>query len=300
MVLNTILGVSNVTKRFGSVKALDGVSMDVLRGEIVGLLGPNGAGKTTLIKVSLGLMRGDSGSVLLNGLDPYVDPRARVGVSVIFERPSLPDSIRVKDLLYHVARMYGGSYDDVRRVIKLAGLGGHEFKTFSELSAGLKQRAAIAHALLLNPWFIVADEPTSNLDPVERLRVLELITTLNRDEGITFLVSSHVIPEVTRVSSRLVVMSKGRVLASGDPRELVFKNPVARIRSGNPEALALMLRDSGFKVKVEGYNIIVSLESGGYEVLLEQLSKASRSGISILSLDFVGASLEELLRGDAG
>jgi ABC-2 type transport system ATP-binding protein len=293
--LRALLRVSNVTKKFGLVKALDGVSLDVFEGEVVGLLGPNGAGKTTLIKVSLGLMRRDSGLVLLNGLDPYVDPEARVGVSVIFERPSLPDSLRVRDLLFHVARVYGGGLDDVRRAVKLAGLEGHEWKKFSELSAGLKQRAAIAHALLANPRFIVADEPTSNLDPVERLRVLELIATLNRDEGITFLVSSHVIPEVTRVSSRLVVMSRGRVVASGSPSELLYKNPVARIRCSDPEKLASMLEASGFNVRVEGYNVLVEVREGDYGALLELLTIASRNGVFLMNVDFIGATLEELL-----
>jgi ABC-2 type transport system ATP-binding protein len=294
-VLEALLRVSNVTKKFGLVRALNGVSLDVFEGEVVGLLGPNGAGKTTLIKVSLGLMRRDSGSVLLNGLDPYVDPEARVGVSVIFERPFLPDSLSVKDLLFHVARMYGGGFDDVRKVIKLAGLEGHEWKTFSALSAGLKQRAAIAHALLANPRFIVADEPTSNLDPVERLRVLELIARLNRDEGITFLVSSHVIPEVTRVSSRLIVMSRGRVIASGSPSDLIYKNPVARIRCSDPEKLAYMLKTSGFNVRIEGYNVLVEVGKGGYEVLLELLTTALRDGVFLMNIDFIGTTLEELL-----
>ena len=293
--MGIILRVSNVTKRFGLVRALDNVSLEVREGEVAGLLGPNGAGKTTLIKVSLGLMRRDSGLVLLNGLDPYVDPSARAGVSVIFERPSLPDSLRVKDLLFHVARIYGGGLEDVRRAVKLAGLEGHEWKKFSELSAGLKQRAAIAHALLANPRFIVADEPTSNLDPVERLRVLELIATLNRDEGITFLVSSHVIPEVTRVSSRLVVMSRGRVVASGSPSELLYKNPVARIRCSDPEKLASMLEASGFNVRVEGYNVLVEVREGDYGALLELLTIASRNGVFLMNVDFIGATLEELL-----
>ncbi len=295
VVVGVVLRVSNVSKRFGPVKALDNVSLEVFEGEVVGLLGPNGAGKTTLIKVSLGLMRRDSGLVLLNGFDPYVDPAARVGVSVIFERPSLPDSIPVKDVLYHVARIYGRSYSDVSRVIKLAGLEGHEWKTFSELSAGLKQRAAIAHALLANPHFIIADEPTSNLDPVERLRVLDLITRLNRDEGITFLVSSHVIPEVARVSSKLIVMSRGRVIASGSPSDLVYKNPVARIRCSDPEKLAYILRTWGFNVRVEGFNIIVEVGREGYEELLKLLSKASESGVFVMSVDFIGAALEGIL-----
>jgi len=299
-VLGVVLKVSGVVKRFGSVRALDGVSMSVSEGEVVGLLGPNGAGKSTLIKVSLGLLRRDSGEVLLNGLDPYVDPRARVGVGVIFERPALPDSLRISDFLYHAARIYGCGLDDVRRVLKLARLEGHEWKTFGELSAGLKQRAAIAHALLSNPRFVIADELTSNLDPVERVRVMELVGELNRDWGITFLVSSHVIPEVTRVASKIVVLNRGKVVASGSPDDIVFKGLKARVRSSSPELLSSMLKAEGYDVRVEGYNVLVELGGKSYGELLEILSRASKSGVFIFSVDILGASLEGLLSSGEG
>lgn len=293
--MSVMLRVSKVSKRFGVVKALDGVSLEVREGDVLGLLGPNGAGKTTLIKISLGLLRRDSGEVLLNNLDPYLDARARIGVGVVFERPSLPDSLRVKDLLYHAARVYGGDINDVRRVLKIARLEGHEWKTFGELSAGLKQRAAIAHALLSNPRFIVADEPTSNLDPVERLRVLELIEELNRDEGVTFLISSHVIPEVTRVASKIVVLNRGRVVASGNPSDIIFKNLVVRIRSSNPELLSSILRSEGYNVRVEGYNVVVNINERSYIELLELIPEISRRGVFVFNIDILGATLESLL-----
>ncbi|MFN4046666.1 MAG: ATP-binding cassette domain-containing protein, partial [Acidilobaceae archaeon] len=202
--------------------------------------------------------------------------------------------------LKRAARIYGSSDSDVRGALKQLGLESHAWKTFGELSAGLKQRAAIAHALLSNPEFIIADEPTSNLDPVERLKLLRLIEELNRDHGITFLVSSHIIHEISRVSNTLVVLNRGRVIARGSPQELVLKAPIVRVRSQNPEGLASILRGEGYDVTVEGLNVMIRLRSySDNAVLLETLSRASRAGMAVLSVDIVGAGLEELLRGEA-
>ena len=179
-----ILVARDVWKKFRGSPVLKGVSLTVSEGEVVGLVGPNGAGKTTLLRILLGILRRDNGEVLLDGRDPWRDPQARSNVGVIFERPSLPSSAPLINILEHVARIRGASREEVRSVIREAGLSGHEFKSFRELSAGLKQRAAIAHALLGDPLVIIADEPTSNLDPVERARILDFLSNINKDRGI--------------------------------------------------------------------------------------------------------------------
>ncbi|MEM1873124.1 MAG: ABC transporter ATP-binding protein [Acidilobaceae archaeon] len=292
-----ILVAEKVEKSYGLVKALRGADISVDKGEIVGLVGPNGAGKTTLIKVSLGLLRRDAGRVLLNGRDPLVDYEARRGVGVIFERPVLPESFRVSDFLERAARIHGASRSAVRDAVKLAGLEGHEWKSFRELSAGLKQRAAIAHALIAEPSFIVADEPTSNLDPVERRRILELIAELNKDRGISFLISSHIIAEIVSVVSKIVAISRGRTVASGTPSEILRKALLARVRAENPEGLESALRDEGFDVEKEGFTLIVRLSDyQEYPRLLERLAVAARLGAVILSVDVAGVSIEEVIK----
>ncbi|MEM4427114.1 MAG: ABC transporter ATP-binding protein [Acidilobaceae archaeon] len=292
-----ILIAQDVEKSYGNIKALRGASLEVSTREIVGLVGPNGTGKTTLIKISLGLLRRDSGTVLLNGRDPFLDYRAREGVSVVFERPMLPNSIRIADLLERAARIYGSSRASVREAIKLAGLEGHELKTFEELSAGLKQRAAIAHALVAEPNFIIADEPTSNLDPLERRRILELIAELNKDKGISFLISSHIIAEVVNVANRIVALAKGKTVASGSPSEILKKASLARVRAPDPEALASALADQGFLVEQEGFSVIIRLNDySEYPQLLEALASIARSGLTILSVDLAGVSIEEMIK----
>ncbi|MEM2348721.1 MAG: ABC transporter ATP-binding protein [Acidilobaceae archaeon] len=297
--MSLIIEAKNLSKNFGSLRALDNVNLRVRRGEIVGLAGPNGAGKSTLLKIILGIMRRDSGEVLLNGYDPYYDSRARLGVGVIFERPMLPDSLTIRDLLYHASRIYGSTIEDIRSAIRYTGLEEHIHKPFSELSAGLKQRAAIAHALLSRPTLIIADEITSNLDPIERVKILDLIDILNKDEGITFIISSHVIPEISRIAKRVVVLNRGRVVMDGDVSDVILKTLVARIRSNDPTRLAKRLENEGYNVELKGLNIIVRFKSPeDQERLLSVLSMLSNEGIRLFSLDFTGAGLEEIIRGD--
>ena len=285
-----------VYKRFHGNQVLRGVSLRVNGGEVVGLVGPNGAGKTTLLRILLGILRRDSGEVWLSGRDPWRDPRARERVGVVFERPSLPSSVPLISVLERAARIKGADPREARIVIREAGLSGHEWKPFRALSAGLKQRAAIAHALLGDPQVLVADEPTSNLDPVERARILDFLSGLNRDRGITILVSSHVLPEVVRVASKLVVLVGGRVTRAGTPEEVLGGLRLARIRAGDPKGLAGFLMERGFRVSLEGVSVLVDSPVQGE--LFEALAEASRRGLQVYNVDFVEPGLmEELMRG---
>ncbi len=289
-----VLVLEGVSKRYGRHWALRGVSLRVSRGEVLGLVGPNGAGKSTLIRVSLGIASRDGGVVLLNGRDPLYDPNAREGVGVVFERPSLPGSLPVRELLRVAAAIKGAPRDEVDEVIEFSGLSGHEWKRFGELSAGLKQRAAIAHAMLGDPELLVADEPTSNLDPVERVRILELLARLNRERGLTVIVSSHVLYEVLRVSGRIALLREGRLVRVAPVHEVVDRS-VARVRASEPEALAEMLRDMGFQAEPLGASVLVRLSGRSPADLLEALARAERSGLAVLGVDMVEPSIEEAL-----
>lgn len=290
----------DVHKKYGDIKALNGVSLEINSGEIVGLVGPNGSGKSTLIKILLGVLRRDKGDVLLNGYDPFLDSRARVGVGVVMERPSLPDGISIRRFLELSAKIQGSDIEGVKRAIELTGLKGHEEKPFASLSAGLKQRAAIANALVHRPFFIVADEPTSNLDPVERKRILELFGQINRDEKISFIISSHILPEVSRVSNKIIVLNNGRVIASGSAGDILSLGGAARIRCDCPDELSSYLANRGYLVTVETGNVLVFLSRSNRTPgdLLNDLSIFVSRGATVYSLDFVGASIEELLGGD--
>ncbi|MCE4604602.1 MAG: ABC transporter ATP-binding protein [Aeropyrum sp.] len=289
-----ILDVRDLRKKYGGLEVLRGVSLSVYRGEVVGLVGPNGAGKTTLLKISLGIARRDGGEVLLNGVDPWVEPSSREKVGVIFERPNLPSSMSVREFLESAARLKGASESDVEWAIEAVGLAGHEWKEFNKLSAGLKQRAAIAHALIGSPEFIIADEPTSNLDPMERREVLTLIARLNKELGVAVLVSSHILPELLRVAKRVYALSKGRIVAEGEPQEIFQAKRLARIRTTEPERLASRLAELGLEASVEGLSVLVRSISSP-SIVYEALTKAADEGIPVLGVDLVEPALEEVI-----
>jgi ABC-2 type transport system ATP-binding protein len=266
------------------------------QGEFLGLVGPNGAGKTTLIRVSLGLLRPDSGTVRLMGFDPFREPRAREGVGVVFERPSFLPSMPVTELLERAARIYKVPGEEVRRVIELAGLKGHESKPFGNLSAGLKQRTAIAHAMIGRPRLLIADEPTSNLDPVGRGEVLRLLAELNR-EGVTVLLSSHVLSEVLRVVSRVAVIKSGNIVIAGPPDEVVSSARVGRVRTPDPERLAKVLADRGLEARADVNSVYVRLRGPEEErELFRALADAVQKGLKYYGIDLVEPGLEEVLR----
>ncbi len=294
--MKNLLEIDDVWKSFKGKKVLKGVRARVRKNEIVGLIGPNGAGKTTMIRVSLGVLRRDKGKVLLMGRDPLKDPRSREGVGVVFERPNLPLRVPVIRFLEHVAKLKGAPFEDIKRVIKLSGLSGHEEKPFASLSAGLKRRAALAHALLGGPSLIVADEITSNLDPVERIKILDEIVDLKKEEGVSFLISGHVLSELLRIADRLIVISRGRVIAEGTPTEIAGKRSIARIRTPEAEKLVDLLSSRGLEAEVEGVHVKVRLgDVEREEKLYSTLAEAVKNGIKIYSIDLAEAGLEEIL-----
>lgn len=295
----SVLRVRGVSKSFGRRRVLDNVSLEVKQGEVVGIVGPNGAGKTTLIRILLGILKRDSGEVELMGRDPFKDPRARSRVGAVFERPNLPGALPVREVLEYAADVMGAPRDAVEWAIEASGLKGHEWKRFPELSAGLKQRAALAHALLGRPRLVIADEPTSNLDPVERVKVLDTIATLAREAGVSFLVTSHILHEIVRIADRIVILSSGRVVTSGSIEEVSSKlGRLVRIRTPLPHKLADALASAGFKAEVRGLSVVVRLGDLGIEKLLSALSSLVGE-IPLYSIDMVEAGLEEVLGGAA-
>ncbi|MEB3691212.1 MAG: ABC transporter ATP-binding protein [Caldisphaeraceae archaeon] len=293
---SSILTLENVTKKFGSFKALDNVNISVERGEIRGLVGPNGAGKSTLIKTSLGLLRRDHGKVLLFGKDPFFDPEARERVGVIYERPALPASMPVIEFLSKAAEIYGSTKEHLRDALELVGLEDQAYKPFSQLSAGQRQRAAIAHALVSSPEIIIADEPTSNLDPVERNKILELFLKINQERKLTILISSHVLHELLRISSTITIIKSGKIIRSGTPDEIVRNISMTRIRCKDPESLKELLSSLGFSFTSEGGNVYVKTEEKEVtSKLLNALSDYIKKGNDIYGIEFVEPGIEEIL-----
>ncbi|WP_292319682.1 ABC transporter ATP-binding protein [Caldisphaera sp.] len=296
--MEDLIVLENVTKRYGKITALNDVSLKVKKGEIMAIVGPNGAGKSTLIKVSLGLLRKDKGTVLIFNKDPFYDPSAREKIGVIFERPSLPVSMPIIEFLSHVSKIYNKDFNTIKEVIDLVGLKGSENKAFSQLSAGQRQRAAIAHALIAEPEIIIADEPTSNLDPVERNKILDLFLKINKERDLTIIISSHVLPEVLRVSSKITIMKSGKILKVGEPDDIVKNISISRIRCKDPFTIKDVLEKNGFSLNIEGGNIYVKTEdSEKTSKLLNLISEIVKNGQQIYGIELIEPGIEEILEG---
>jgi ABC-2 type transport system ATP-binding protein len=215
-----VIEVQNLTKRYGGVTAVDGVSFTVERGEIFGILGPNGAGKTTTVECIEGLRRADGGSVLVLGLEPGADElRHRLGAQL--QESELPEKIRVREAMELYASFYRDPAD-WRELLDTLGLREKENAQFRKLSGGQKQRLSIALALVGRPEVAVLDELTTGLDPQARRDVWDLIEQI-RQSGVTILLVTHFMEEAERLCDRLALIDSGRVVAIDSPAGLVSR-----------------------------------------------------------------------------
>jgi ABC-2 type transport system ATP-binding protein len=212
---------SGLRKRYGRQSAVDNVSLEVHRGEVVGLLGPNGAGKTTVIKTLLGLVRPDAGEVMLLGR-PGADPAARAGVGYLPEHFRYQPWLSAAEVLTLHVRLAGVDVPvrEQRDCLALVGLAERARDRVGGFSKGMQQRLGLAVALVARPELVILDEPTSALDPLGRVDVRDIVLSL-KSRGVAVLLNSHLIGEVERVCDRVVILDRGRVAAAGTLAELL-------------------------------------------------------------------------------
>lgn len=217
-----MLEVVDTTKRFGQRTAVEGVSFQVERGELFGLLGHNGAGKSTTIGMILGQVFPDAGTVRVGGHDVFRQRAlalARVGA--IFETPCFYDYLSGWDnlrILTSCSRLTAEA--EIRSVVERVGLASRIHDRVGKYSHGMRQRLALAQALLPDPEFLILDEPGDGLDPEGIAEMRELVLELNRRDGLTILLCSHQLEEVQRMCRRLAILRQGRLVFSGDWTEL--------------------------------------------------------------------------------
>jgi len=213
----------SLTRRYGDFTAVDGISLSVREGEILGMLGPNGAGKTTTIRMITGFLPPTSGRVTVDGKDLFEAPReARRQVGYLPENVALYTEMRVREYLDYRARLEGLSRSETRQAIPVALerclLTDVRDQIIGTLSKGYRQRVGLATAILHNPRVLVLDEPTVGLDPRQIISIRELIRELGRQH--TLLLSTHILPEVELLCDRVVIIDRGRIVAEGTPESL--------------------------------------------------------------------------------
>ena len=220
-----VIAVDGLTRRFGDVVAVDGLTLEIHPGEVFGFLGHNGAGKTTTVRLLNGLLAPDSGAARVLDLEPLNDgPALRRHTGVLTETPSLDERLTGRENLEIYADLYGVPRGEVASRVEsllegfeLAHRADEKAGTYSK---GMKQRLALARALLHEPDILFLDEPTSGLDPVGARRVHELITRLSQEQQRTVLLCTHNLAEAQKLCGRVAVLEQGRLVALGTPAEL--------------------------------------------------------------------------------
>ncbi|HEU4344504.1 MAG TPA: ABC transporter ATP-binding protein [Candidatus Binatia bacterium] len=223
--MSAVVATQNLTKRYHEVLAVNALNLTVEEGEVFGFLGPNGAGKTTTILMLLGLTEPTSGKVSVCGFSPTSEPlevKRRVGY--LPENPGFYEDLSAKENLLYMARLNRIPEDEARRrttdVLDQVGLSEDGRRLVREYSRGMKQRLGIAEVLIKNPVAIILDEPTLGIDPDGAIRILEMIKILNRERGLTVMLSSHQLQQVQQICSRVGIIVKGRLIVQGHMDEL--------------------------------------------------------------------------------
>jgi ABC-type multidrug transport system ATPase subunit len=290
-----MIRVEQVTRRYGSITAVDDLSFHVERGETFALIGPNGAGKTTTLKILLGLARPDRGRVALGaaGLPP-TDPRARRSLGYVPQRVEFPGGRSVADVLSFYAALRGEGGDAVTRVLSRVGLEAMAVRRADTLSGGYTQRLSLAQALLGDPELLVLDEPTASLDPEATWEFRSLLESLRR-EGTTIVLSSHLLSEVERIADRVLILVDGRGAALESLAELRARQTHAtrlRIECDDPDVAARALDAVGVShERSPDRTVEVPGENGEGLRALEALRVA---GIPVRAFETRRPTLEEL------
>ncbi|MCS7203769.1 MAG: ATP-binding cassette domain-containing protein [Thermodesulfovibrio sp.] len=218
--LNSIISCRSVTKIFGKFKAVDSVNLEVKRGEVLGLLGPNGAGKTTLIKMMCGLIAPTEGDITIYGLDVKREKNKVWSIiGYMSQRFSLYKDLTVAENMKLYAGLYNAKSNNFNEIIELLGLKEVEGRLTKDLPVGIRQRIALACAILHKPPILFLDEPTSGVDPVARRSFWRIIFELSRNYNTTVIVSTHYMDEAENCD-RLCLMHQGRIIADGSPEEI--------------------------------------------------------------------------------
>jgi ABC-type multidrug transport system ATPase subunit len=285
----TIIEVVELTKHYGTKKAVDNISFSVEQGQVFGFLGPNGSGKTTTIGLLLGIINRTSGIIKLFESDDLDSARLRIGATL--ETPNFYPYLSGLDNLNIVAKIKRATDEQIERALKLVDLSARAKSPFRTYSLGMKQRLALAAATLSNPDLIILDEPTNGLDPDGIRDVRQIIKRL-ADEGKTIFLSSHLLSEVEQVCSHVAVIKNGKLLKSGHVKELISHNPIAFLKAEPIETLkaALATYPETLSITDEGEGVLVELLSDNLAALNQFLAE---KGIYLSHLSLQKKTLEE-------
>ena len=247
-----VLEVREFKKRFGAIKAVDGLDLEVRRGDIFGFLGPNGAGKSTTIRAMAGLVRPSNGEIRIFGHDVWRDRKKALSrVGMLVESPGLYRYLTGRQNLEMFAELSGGKHaDDIKRALEITGLTDRADDKVKNYSHGMKQRLGLAQAILCQPELVILDEPTDGLDPQGMKEVRELIKNLAGECGITVFLSSHLLHEVEQVCTKVAVIHKGQKLADGKVSDILTKRSRIKITIDRTKDALTAIKEKGLSADI--------------------------------------------------
>ncbi|MDC7993967.1 ABC transporter ATP-binding protein [Altibacter sp. HG106] len=289
--METILSINHLTKRFGPITAVDDLSFTIEKGNVYGILGPNGSGKSTTLGIVLNVVNKSAGEFQwFNGAQSTHEALKKVGA--IIERPNFYPYMTAKQNLALVCKIKDVPTDKIEEKLEVVGLADRQHSKFRTFSLGMKQRLAIASALLNDPEILILDEPTNGLDPQGIHQIREIIKTI-ANQGTTILLASHLLDEVEKVCSHVVILRKGKSLYSGSVEGMNASHGFFVLKANDMQALQMALQNSTSigTIKEEGDQLIAYLNTPMDASEFNQ--KMHQQGIALSHLVKRKESLEE-------
>ncbi len=265
-----ILTVENISKNYGNIKALKGVSFSVPSGCVFGILGPNGSGKTTLLGIIMNVLKASGGSYKL--FDEVATDAHRKKIGTLLETPNFYHYLSAIQNLKISCAIKGIGEEDIETVLQTVDLWKRKDSPFSTYSLGMKQRLAIGAALLGNPDVLVFDEPTNGLDPVGIAEIRSLIKELSA-KGKTIIMASHLLDEVEKVCTHVAILKQGDLLASGKVKDVFQENDIVQLAAGNNADLKMALAKNNDYLRLDELNNMIELSYNSGTADLSAINK---------------------------
>jgi ABC-type multidrug transport system ATPase subunit len=295
-VKDKILDINNLCKNFGDFTAVNDISLHVNKGDIYGFLGPNGAGKSTTLRMVLGLIKPSKGEILINGKNISGSKRKYLNsIGALIEKPDFYKNLSAFDnlkILYKMSRLK--NVNKIKDVLNEVDLWDKRNQKVGGFSQGMKQRLGIAQTLIHDPSLIILDEPSNGLDPQGQADMRSLILKINKEMGITVIISSHILSEIEKISNRMVVINNGQKIVEGNVEELM-QNELLKVsfKSSNLKLIGSFLTNKKIQYENKNDSIIAQINQENIPQILKQMVE---SNISISEAKQM-RTLEELFLG---